>query len=188
MVVIAFSGIGNTGKSTIIKKIKKKYENDMSVIVLWENARDAIKEVGMEDRAKLQQTIFDLEETRAERLKEHAHEYDLVLVDRPRTDQLAYLQYNIVNWYITEPVAIKTIDYKGYDHIITFFAPIKKSRNFVDYYKGYEQITSFIYPLYAAFPNFPKCQYKSFRNGMDSEREIMMHIEKIIKKMGENGQ
>ena len=127
--LIALSWPGNTWKTTLQKKIVEKLQSDgYKVLYFPESARVAMGDVGTSDMSEFQNMIQEIESNRSEIIQNQLSKwlFDVIICDRTRMEQNAYLLYNITKGIITEPVTIKPqqIDY---DRVYYFDSPIKET-------------------------------------------------------------
>lgn len=126
--VISLSGIWNTGKTTLIERIRDKLEKKgKTVAVLGESARDVMESISPNDSNEFQKAIYDVERAKAERLaSDEIKEYDYVITDRTWVDNLAYLLFNLCSKKYTWWCSIDDL-WDVYDMVIIFNEPIKET-------------------------------------------------------------
>lgn len=93
-----------------------------------ESARVAISDVGTSDMSKFQNAIQNIESERADIIKSQLAKwlFDLIICDRTRIEQNAYLIYNVAKGIITEQVTIQPQQIE-YDKVYYFDTPIKQT-------------------------------------------------------------
>jgi hypothetical protein len=96
--------VGNTGKSTLINTIQERTK-EYKVLVLTEIARSLFHLIQKDNLSNFQECIFWSEKERFEQIQDEKHLYDLIITDRTRIDQLAYLNFNMIKGKIKTPVA-----------------------------------------------------------------------------------
>jgi hypothetical protein len=61
--------------------------------------------IQQDNLSDFQECIFWAEKERFEQIQDEKHIYDLIITDRTRIDQLAYLNFNMIKGKIKTPVA-----------------------------------------------------------------------------------
>lgn len=126
MKIIALSGLGNTGKSSILKDISDSLSMRwLKVETLIEIPRLVLDEVWNDNMYKFQERILSYEESREKDIKSLKN-VDVVLVDRPRFNSIAYSVFNYTKGIMSNIPEINTIDIK-YDLVVHLDTPIKET-------------------------------------------------------------
>lgn len=181
MVVVAFSWVGNTGKTSLIEWHDGEYglmhwlqEEWLSVRYLPEIARSVW--AGSKEKLDMdafQQEISDREYERSKRIKNNKKKYDVLLVDRTYADNMVYMFYNIVTGTIKKPITYTPITGKLYDKIFFFNEPIKETtnRNFKHYN---DDMVSGL--MYMVINKKFSVDHEIYNNGRDNKWHILNRI------------
>ena len=136
-----------------------------------------MEEVGTESMAKFQENIFYREVARTKRIEENRDNYDLILVDRTRVDQLAYLVFNTINGAIKSDAPQYSLP-NVYDHVMYFTVPIKKNTAF----KQYNDTRLLLIMNAIIYSTFDKTQLTTYRNGKMDQKFIVNQIDSLLEK------
>lgn len=117
-----FTGPGNTGKSTVIRELKKHLEKDNTVRIYEETARQVLQ-LGYRDMAQFQKTISFLEDLRLKEIENDMS--DVLLIDRTAMDGLIY---SIFNMDSNVPITMNQKGRGDYDLVILFTEVFKETQ------------------------------------------------------------
>ena len=138
---VAFTWPWNTGKSTIINKLKEELSNSIgdnqwckeyNVTVYPETARTILDDEKLYkdcvtdwefNMARFQANVSDLEDLRAEQIKEDTSE--ILLIDRTAMDWLVYSIFNLENWMV---MRYNQDNIWEYDLVILFTEAFKETQ------------------------------------------------------------
>lgn len=130
--VIAFSGIWNTWKTTIIWKLSEDFSLMwFKVKVFDEIARSLYHILESEWLYKFQIAINDWEINRLEEIKKTIKEwiYDIVLIDRTTIDNRAFYEINKMTYWRNNWDSFSRYHENIYDLVIFFNSQIKSTEN-----------------------------------------------------------
>jgi hypothetical protein len=133
-----------------------------------------------DDLTAFQTQIYADEVVRAQELIEHKQNelYDLILVDRPWSDQTAYSLFNLLQGKLKGPAPIGNLGADIYDSVIMFDEPIKltsKNQNFVHY--NTEALTEIM--INNAMRIFGD-KVHIFANAKEDRNFVLDHIKKLL--------
>lgn len=129
---VAFEWPGNTGKSTIIKKLAEdlsysigdnQWCNPKTVSIYPETARKVLDEKWFGSMSQFQQSISALEDERLKELEQDTA--DVLLIDRTCMSWLVYSIFNLDQWF---PIRMNQESKGDYDLVILFTEEFKKTQ------------------------------------------------------------
>lgn len=127
--IIALSWPGNTGKTTLKKRIVSELSSQWWQILSFdESARWVADDIGTDNMALFQTAIAKKEAERVDLMHTIATDwlFDLILCDRTWIENWAYAIYNMQHWIIDQPVTFVPCNI-DYDAVFYFDTPIKQT-------------------------------------------------------------
>jgi hypothetical protein len=115
-----------------------------------------------------------MEAQRVERIQKYRDDYAIILVDRTRADQLAYLNFLQLTGKIDTPVQQHSLPTDIYDYVLYMTTPIKQSTKYEEY--NDHRLTWLMNAvIYSAFHEHNNVH--TFSNAMEDHARIMDFIQ-----------